>query len=357
MTQRVRALLDEAVSGLEPKSPDPVSGVVARGRAARRRTFGAGILAVAVLIGGGVVVGTRVGGGEGDAPPAGPVPDVPIPRQAGDTVVAGDLTLPVPKGWRVVARASIPGDCAKGTMLDNTILLGSPGEGACVFASIEVSGTRNVNPSGDVVSLPAGGQAPVTASPRTYTLWGGEPAWLARDIGDEMNSPDRGPGFRYFNTLLLPWSRVSVTFRVPGPEQQRIIDSMRTAPPPRTTRLALPTTLTEASLTVPDATGGYSPMGYGTLKDPAKLGAVLEFLRGQKSAVDNAHACAGPGQRVARVTLNPPRSEEQFLRGTATTVLISLGSRCQEAVSSDGGRVRLTDTAMNELKRLFGVTG
>ncbi len=140
MTQRVGALLDEAISGLEPRNPDPVPAVVARGRAARRRRLGAGILAVAVLIGGGVVVGTRVGGGEGEAPPAGPVPEAPIPHQVGDTVVAGDLTLPVPKGWRVVP-ASVPGNCATGTMLDKTILIIGPGEGGCVFAPIEVSGT------------------------------------------------------------------------------------------------------------------------------------------------------------------------------------------------------------------------
>jgi hypothetical protein len=355
MTQRVGALLDEAVAGLEPKNPDPVPAVVARSRAARRRSLGAGILAVAVLIGGGVVVGTRAGGGGGDAPPAGPVPEAPTPRQVGDTVMAGDLTLPVPKGWRVVRAGQVPGDCAKGTMLEKTILISGPGEGGCVFAPIEVSGTRNVNPGGDAVSLPSKGQNMIVTSPRTYTLRGGEPAWLARGVDDEWNSPAKAPGFRYFNTLLLPWSRVSVTFRVPGPEQQRIIDSMRTAPPRRTTRLGLPTTVTEANLTVPDAAGKYAPTGYGTSKDPGTIAKVLEMLRAQKSSVDNAHSCASPGQRVARLTLNPARSSEQFIQGTTTTVLISLGSRCQEAVSSDGGRVRLSDKAMKDLKRLFGI--
>src|SRR2546421_6208398 len=123
MTQRVRALLDEAVSRLEPSTPDPVAAVVARGRAAGRRSLGAAILAVAVLIGGGVVVGLRLGGSEAPLPPASMPSEPPVPRQVGDTVVAGGLILPVPKGWRVARAGLVPGNCATGTMLDNTVLI------------------------------------------------------------------------------------------------------------------------------------------------------------------------------------------------------------------------------------------
>src|SRR2546421_568641 len=168
MTQRVRALLDEAVSRLEPSTPDPVAAVVARGRAARRRSLGAAILAGAVLIRGGLVVGLRPGGRE--APP----------------------------------------------------------------------------PPGRAAAAAAGARAGRGHS------GGGEPAWLNMSVDDPMNSPAKAPGFRYFNTLLLPWSRVSVTFRMPGPEQQRAIDSMRTAPGRGTTRLVVPGTVAEVSLTVPD---------------------------------------------------------------------------------------------------------
>src|SRR2546423_8646748 len=89
MTQRVRALLDEAVSRLEPGTPDPVAAVVARGRAARRRSLGAAILAVAGLIGGGVVVGLRLGGGEGPLPPGRGPPGAPGARPGGGNRLAG----------------------------------------------------------------------------------------------------------------------------------------------------------------------------------------------------------------------------------------------------------------------------
>jgi hypothetical protein len=367
MTQRVAALLDEAMSTLEPGNPDPVAAVLARGRAARRRTLGTGVLAVAVLIGAGVAVGTQVG--EDEPPPlVSEVAEPPMPQQVGDTVVAGGLILPVPKGWRVARAGLVPGNCATGTMLDNTILIVAPGEGGCVFASIEVRGTKEVNPGGDLASGLPGRDDPIVASPRTYTVRGGEPAWLARGVDDEMNSPARPPGFRYYNTLLLPWSRVSVTFRVAGPDQQRIIDSMRTAPDRGTTRLVLPGTVTKANLTVPDATGRYQPSGYGKSTAPATVGAVLDLLRAQKSVVDNAHACASAGQRAARLTLYAaqpvaPSASPTGARSTlpalnpTTTVIISLGGGCQEAVSSDGGRVRLRDAAVNKLKRLFGIAG
>jgi hypothetical protein len=91
-------------------------------------------------------------------------------------------------------------------------------------------------------------------------------------------------------------------------------------------------------------------------KDPATAAAVLDLMRGQTSVVDDAHACAGPGQRAARLTLDPsPIYEPPYFGRTATTVMISLGGGCQEAVSSDGGRVRLSDTIVNKLKRLFGI--
>jgi hypothetical protein len=354
MTQRFGALLDEAVSGLEPRSSDPVGDVVARRRVARRRCLGAGILAVAVLIGGGVAV-DRLGGNGDGVPVGGVVGEPPIPELVGDNVVAGNLILPVPQGWRVLP-ASVPADCAKGTVFDNTILIGGPGDGGCALAPIEVRsrpievyGRSGVSPGGRVVGPLSANGDPIITSPRTYTLRGGEPAWLMTAVDDPMNRPEKDRGLhyygQYYNSLLVPWSRVSVELRVSGPEQQRIIDTMRTAPHPRSGRLALPATAAKATLTVPDATDQYSPAGHGVITDPTTVAAVLGLLREQTSVVDDAHACAGPGQRVARLSLD------------RTTVIISLGGGCQEAVSSDGGRVRLSNRAMSKLMRMFGVAG
>jgi hypothetical protein len=175
-----------------------------------------------------------------------------------------------------------------------------------------------------------------------------------------MNRPDKDRGLhyynQYFNVLVVPWSKVSVTLRVSGPEQQQIIDTMRTASQPRTGRLALPATAARATLTVPDATGRNLTAGPGVSTDRATAAAVLDLMRGQTSVVDDAHACAGPGQRAARLTLDPsPISEPPYFGRTATMVMISLGGGCQEAVSSDGGRVRLSDATVNKLKRLLGV--
>lgn len=361
MRQRVGALLDEAVSDLQPKSSDPVGEVIARRRVARRRRLGpgigAGILAVAVLVGGGVVVGARSGGSRAGVPVGGVVGKPPIPELVGTNVVAGNLIVPVPQGWRVLS-ASVPADCAKGTVFDNTILIGGPGDGRCAFAPIEVRGWADPNQGGTGAGGTSGDR--ILGSPSIYTLRGGEPAWLTTAVDDPMNRPEKDRGLhyynQYYNVLLVPWSRVSVTLRVSGPEQQQIIDTMRTAPHPRTGRLALPATAARATLTVPDATGRNLTAGPGMTTDRATAAAVLDLMRGQTSVVDDAHACAGPGQRAARLTLDPsPVYEPPYFGRTATTVMISLGGGCQEAVSADGGRVRLSDATVNKLKRLLGV--
>jgi hypothetical protein len=345
VTQRFGALLDEAVSDLEPRSSDPVRDVVTRRRVARRRGLTVGILAVAVVIGGGVAVGDRLAANRDAVPAAGIVGEPPVPQVVGNNVVAGDLILPIPNGWRVLP-ASVPADCAKGTNFEKTILIGGSRDGGCAFAPIEVRSIPDSNPMGIGAERVIGNL--IHTSPITYTLRGGEPAWLTTAVDDPMNSPAKRatyPDFNYYNNLVVPWSRVLVTLRVPGPEQQRIIDTMRTAPHTRSGRLALPATAAKATLTVPDATGGYSAAGYRATTDPATIAAVLRLLREQTSVVDYAHACAGPDQRAASLSLDH------------TAVVISLRGRCQEVVSSDGGRVRLTDSVLSKLLHTFGVAG
>lgn len=372
MTERVRALLDGAVAGLEPSDPDPVAGVVARGRAGqRRRIVGAAMAAVVVLVGGGVVVSSQLGG----QPPTTTVGDggrPPTPKLVGDTVVAGDLVLPVPKGWRVVP-VSNRQPCGE---LENTILIGGPDQHGCQYGSVEVRGTANLFPSGFLVG-PLDGTEPIITAPVTYTLRGGGPAWLVAPVDSELNTPGtRAPGASYYNVLLAPWSKVQITFRVPGPEQQQIIDTIRTGPPRRAGGLELPGTVDSATLQRPDADGVPRRAGFGKIKDPVKIAAMLELLRLRTEPVDNAHACAKPGQRTARLTLNaielvttaptdgrsqppskPPSADPSppQLDPPAPTIIISLGGGCQEAVSADGGRVRLSDETLKELERLFGI--
>jgi hypothetical protein len=73
---------------------------------------------------------------------------------------------------------------------------------------------------------------------------------------------------------------------------------------------------------------------------------VLQLLRAQTDVVGDADACAGPAQHNVRLSLAGPDTH---------TVIISLGKTCQEAVASTGGRVRLSDATVAELKQLLGI--
>ena len=157
-----------------------------------------------------------------------------------------------------------------------------------------------------------------------------------------------------------------MTLRVPGPQQQQIIDSMSVAPAPRAGRLLLQDTVSEASL-VRLRSDGADP-DYGTVDDAGRVRAVVRVLRAQHETVDGRHACTSPDQPTARLALEsidparpPSRPATPSANGrliaipnTETTVVISLGD-CREAVSSNGGRVRLSPAAVDELARLFGI--
>ena len=136
MNERLHALLDDAVSDLEPADPDPVPAIIARGRAARRRTVLAGALAT-VLLAGLAVAGARVIDRPVPVAPAAPQP--PTPRVVGGTVVAGDVNVPIPRGWRVVV-GSPKAPCGD---LKDTVLIHGPGVRYCQSAPIEVGGTSD----------------------------------------------------------------------------------------------------------------------------------------------------------------------------------------------------------------------
>jgi hypothetical protein len=353
MNERFQALLDDAVSGLEPADPDPVPAIVARGRAARRRTIGAGVLAAVLLAGLAVAAGVR--GADRTAPDpvdlAVSVP-TPTPRVVGRTVVAGAVTLPVPDGWRVVT-GSRKAPCGE---LKNTVLIYGPDTLPCQYAPIMVTGLSTV-------LLPARttyvGQEMVALPPSPYTLRGGAPAWLTRPVDDESLDPrGKADGYSYTNTLIVPWSKVMVIFGVPGSRQQRILDSISVAESPGTGRLALTDTVTEADLT---RSGDGAPAS-GSVGGTAKIDTVLRLLRAQHETVDNRHACTAPGLPVARLSLTgktmppslPPSPKGSYFVVPNVTVIISLGD-CREAVSSNGGRVRLSPDDVDKLLGLFGI--
>jgi hypothetical protein len=89
---------------------------------------------------------------------------------------------------------------------------------------------------------------------------------------------------------------------------------------------------------------------------------VLRLLRAQHKTVDGGHACAGPDLPAARLTLRSAQSwpsaasaEPNLTPAPITTVIITLGG-CREAVSSNGGRVRLSQDTVDALEYLFGIT-
>jgi hypothetical protein len=369
VTQRIRALLDEAVADLEPRSHDPVAAVVGRGRAARRRTMLAATLAIALLAGGlaagGWAVVSRGTGGDSSTAADSPVDRPPTPHVVDRVVIAGALRLPVPAGWQVdTASAAEP--C---TTLTKTILIFVSNNRGCQYAPVEVYGTVNINPGGEVAWMPKGGTLDglILSSPVSVTLRGGEPGWLSYDLGADALKPPK-PG--YYNTLILPWSQVMLQLRGDGAEERKIIESIRTVPS-GSGRLAVPDTAALVELTMPDAKGRNLPAGHAKTSAPAAIASVIRLLREQKTVVDDDKACASAAQYGARLTFSSafaaaaegatwPRSATASrppdpVPEDTTTVIITVGGRCQEAVSSDGGRVRLSDATLAQLKHLFGI--
>lgn len=332
MTQRIKELLDEAVAGVEPDSHDPVAAVVRRGRRQRGRVLTAGALVLAVLAGGGLALGRRASAPD-PAPPAA-VTGPSTPHLVGRTVVAADLWLPVPDGWTVVTN-----DPARPCRtLTDTILLVTTNNRGCEYAPVEVYGipTVSLGTGGNMV----GDLMDHIASPAvSATVRGGEPVWMMYGFDEEMG---QAPEYDYWNVLTFPWSTVSIQLRLEGPLQRQVVESMLSDPPQAGT-LVLPATAATAELTAPDAAGRLTVAGHRKTTDRATIDAALTLLRSQTAVVDDTDACATDKQHTARLLFD------------RTAVLVTLGTRCQEAVSSGGGRVRLSDATVTELKRLFGI--
>src|SRR5688572_9798123 len=93
MTQRIREMLDAAVSHVEPREVNPVPFVLRRARGRRTRAVTAGALAVAVLAAG-AVVSWPVLSGPREVPVAEPVSGPPpTPVLVGGQIVAGRIRI------------------------------------------------------------------------------------------------------------------------------------------------------------------------------------------------------------------------------------------------------------------------
>lgn len=360
MSQRVKDLLDEAVAGIEPRSPDPVSAVVRRGRTGRAKTVVAAALAVVAVLTGGTATATRLMGNENPPPetatettpaakPATRPDRPPVPREVKGRVVAGNVSMAVPRGWQVYPPypeyTPPPSEPGCGTFYRQTVLVGEGGnpDGPpiwCTTGEIEVQSLYDFRPYAYVGSGDA--TAPIVP-PRMMTLDGGESGWLRTDTDGVY-------------WLVLPWSRVEVRIRAGADLRQQVLDSLETgrwAP----AALALPKRAEYAKLTVSiDAKRAREHK----LTDQAKVRRAMELLR-QAPKVAPGDSCARQDQPTVELEIGlppgvPAPPDQDFVKNPVlSSFLIGLGDGCHEVVAEEGGRVRLDDASLAELGDLFGV--
>lgn len=350
MSQRVKDLLDEAAAGIEPRSADPVAAVVRRGRTARARAMAAGGLAVVAVLTGGTVAGARLVQNPPPetaietavAPKPATRPDrPPNPRLEKGRIVAGDVSVAIPKGWQVA-----PIESASCELHRKTVLFGEGGNPwgpsiYCGTAEIEVLSTFNVFPwiwalkGSDPQAWDAWQPTPVVPY-RMVTLDGGAPAWLRTD-------PDGA--YR----VVLPWSRVEVMIRDGEDVRREVLDSLKTGlwEP---AALVLPNQTAYASLTL---ASGADRAREVKITAKAKVQRALELLR-EAAVVERGDSCAREDQptvalEIGKSPVNPNLPEDMG------SLVISLADGCHEVVAEEGGRARLDDASLAELGDLFGV--
>ncbi|MGN9910964.1 hypothetical protein ACTMTJ_25735 [Phytohabitans sp. LJ34] len=358
MSHRVKDLLDEACAGIEPRSPDPVAAVVRRGRAGRVRAIAAAALAVVTVLTGGTVAGTRLLDNSPPEPatettaaakPATRPDRPPAPREVKGRVVAGNVSLAVPDGWKVYPPypeyTPPPSDPGCGAHYARTVLVGEGGnpDGPpiwCTTGEIEVQSLYDFRP---YVYTRSGDATTPIVPPRMMTLDGGESAWLRTDADGVY-------------WLVLPWSRVEVRIRAGADLRQQVLDSLETGRW-ATAALALPLRAEYAKLTV--STDAERAREH-ELTDQAKVRRAMELLR-QAPKVAQGDSCAREDQPTVELEIGlppgvPAPPQQDFVKNPVlSSFLIGLADGCHEVVSEEGGRVRLDGASLAELGDLFGV--
>jgi hypothetical protein len=271
---------------------------------------------------------------------------VPAPRVVGNTVVAGSVRMPIPKGWKV-GPAGRTGAC---WTPPGTITIERPAPGPCpsVYMSfMSVKDTELRAPGYGIPSVTFDGlQHFDTMAPASITLPGGEPGWMNQPFGTRM------PVTEY--DIVLPWSKVEIIVHAGDQGSRNLVGMLRSTDPVGAGPLALPAGAAHAELAT---SNDFDKVIYGTLDDRVKIDAVLRFLRGRKDTVSNEEACASFTQDNIGITTysmgdvgTGPVPNEYY----STSVVIAVGEKCQEATSSFGGRVRLSDADVAEILSLFG---
>lgn len=375
MSQQVKELLDSAVADVEPRSTDPVRTVVRRARIARLRAIVISGLAVTVAVAGGLVAVRQVTG-DGPAQLGAPSAEQPppVPQVRDGRIVAGSVSLPIPQGWQVAPAGSDPCEYPPRTV--RTVHVGQEPswnqENAVCRPDLEVEGSWKATVPISYLGL-APGHAPVsvvttgdglTLTPKMIILRGGEPAWLdTAPLGDGTSR----------TRLVMPWSKVIITLHVADEVQRQIIGSI-TAPARRPAGLVLPDQAAYITLTEPRR--GNRAADIEVVTSANEVGKVLDLLHA--ATVADKRGCARQGDATAQLVITtefaPPNTGNKAAAASAdvtdfsgpqlrvppeawqqqlTTVVISLADGCFEAVSSSGGRARLTPAAVAELETLF----
>jgi hypothetical protein len=336
MAQRIKDLLDEAVSGVEPRTLDPAAAVARRRRAQQRRRLVAGTFAVLGVLAGGALAVPQLSPNPAPQPVTVTARPLPVPHFARGVLVSGSLRLPVPPGWQA-ATGRLHQSC---TDAKRTVYIddrgGDPEETppACRLAAVSVSVEDEEAQAPSLGALTDHGF--IRRPPISLTLPGGEPAWISNRISDADTSDGA-----YDLQMVLPWSRTTLYLRTSLAETRRLLGTMTTEPIDAG-RLIVPDVPAVGELVAPDPDDPEHVL-WGKTTETATLFAVVRLLREQTRTVADSEACAGPEQDGLRLDI-----------GTAH-VAVTLGDRCQEAVSSQGGRVRFDADAVAELKKLFGI--
>jgi hypothetical protein len=335
MTERIRELLDEAVAGVGPRSPDPVPEVLRRGRARRRRLAVAGAaaaVAVAVFAAGGVVATNR--GTSGKTPASRPSGEHFDATVGGGYVRTGGLAVPIPPGWSVIRDKRLTYcEVPANAFLLNVTMTDAPCD------PIFKASVHRWRPYGTPASVAELGLI------NEVVLPGGQPLWLSKN---ELANVRAAPAAN----VNAPWAAVSVSIRGQRPQVEALLRGI-TADPVAPARLTLPATSPAVQLSV-------SAEKQLTSTDPA----VIEQVRALLAALDQPVRpeelpCPGAkkvtgtwklaGAGMAALTFTDARG-----RLATATVAISGGDTCAFATSSLGGRVHLPAGFLGRVEQLLG---